>query len=31
VQYEEQPAPAGRAPQFNEYRDAILAAVGFDW
>ena len=31
VQYDEQPAPPKRAPEFNEHGDAILAELGFDW
>jgi crotonobetainyl-CoA:carnitine CoA-transferase CaiB-like acyl-CoA transferase len=31
VQYDEQPAPAGRAPELNEHGDAILAELGLDW
>ena len=31
VQYDGQPAPAGRAPELNEHGDAILAELGFDW
>jgi crotonobetainyl-CoA:carnitine CoA-transferase CaiB-like acyl-CoA transferase len=30
VQYDEQPAPAGRAPQFNEHGDEILVELGLD-
>ena len=31
VQYDERPAVPGRAPDFNEHGDAILADLGFDW
>jgi crotonobetainyl-CoA:carnitine CoA-transferase CaiB-like acyl-CoA transferase len=31
VQYDEQPAVPGRAPEFNEHGDAILADLGLDW
>jgi crotonobetainyl-CoA:carnitine CoA-transferase CaiB-like acyl-CoA transferase len=31
VQYDEQPAAPGRAPEFNEHGDAILADLGLDW
>jgi crotonobetainyl-CoA:carnitine CoA-transferase CaiB-like acyl-CoA transferase len=31
VQYDEQPAPTRRAPEFNEHGDDILAEVGLDW
>jgi len=31
VQYDEKPASPGRAPEFNEHGDAILADLGFDW
>jgi crotonobetainyl-CoA:carnitine CoA-transferase CaiB-like acyl-CoA transferase len=31
VQFDGEPAPAGRAPEFNEHGDAILADLGFDW
>jgi crotonobetainyl-CoA:carnitine CoA-transferase CaiB-like acyl-CoA transferase len=31
VQYDEQPAMPGRAPEFNEHGDAILADLGYDW
>lgn len=31
VQYDEQPAAPGRAPEFNEHGDAILAEIGLDW
>jgi crotonobetainyl-CoA:carnitine CoA-transferase CaiB-like acyl-CoA transferase len=31
VQFDGQPAPAGRAPEFNEHGDGILADLGFDW
>ncbi len=31
VQYDEQPAPAQRAPEFNEHGDAILGDLGLDW
>ena len=31
MQYDEQPAPAGRAPEFNEHGDAILEELGLDW
>jgi crotonobetainyl-CoA:carnitine CoA-transferase CaiB-like acyl-CoA transferase len=30
VQYDEQAAPAGRAPEFNEHGDEILAEIGLD-
>ncbi|MHB8463717.1 MAG: CaiB/BaiF CoA transferase family protein [Acidimicrobiales bacterium] len=31
VQYDEEPAAAGRAPAFNEHGDAILTELGLDW
>lgn len=31
LQYDGQPAPARRAPLFNEHGDAILAELGLDW
>lgn len=31
VQYDGVPAPAQRAPEFNEHGDAILADLGLDW
>ena len=31
VQFNEEPAPAGRAPEFNEHGDAILTDLGLDW
>ena len=31
VQFDEQPATPGRAPEFNEHGDEILEALGFDW
>ena len=31
VQFDEEPAPAGRAPEFNEHGDEILAELGLDW
>jgi len=31
VQYDEQPATPGRAPEFNEHGDEILAELGIDW
>jgi crotonobetainyl-CoA:carnitine CoA-transferase CaiB-like acyl-CoA transferase len=31
VQYDEQAALPGRAPEFNEHGDAILGDLGFDW
>jgi crotonobetainyl-CoA:carnitine CoA-transferase CaiB-like acyl-CoA transferase len=31
VQYDEQPAAAGRAPEFNEHGDDILTELGLDW
>jgi crotonobetainyl-CoA:carnitine CoA-transferase CaiB-like acyl-CoA transferase len=31
VQYDEQPAVPGRAPEFNEHGDAILGELGIDW
>jgi crotonobetainyl-CoA:carnitine CoA-transferase CaiB-like acyl-CoA transferase len=31
VQFDEEPAPAGRAPEYNEHGDDILAGLGLDW
>jgi crotonobetainyl-CoA:carnitine CoA-transferase CaiB-like acyl-CoA transferase len=31
VQYNEQPAPVSRSPEFNEHGDAILTDLGLDW
>jgi crotonobetainyl-CoA:carnitine CoA-transferase CaiB-like acyl-CoA transferase len=31
VQYGGEPAPAGRAPEYNEHGDDILAEIGIDW
>jgi crotonobetainyl-CoA:carnitine CoA-transferase CaiB-like acyl-CoA transferase len=31
VQYDEQPPPVNRAPEFNEHGDEILAELGIDW
>jgi crotonobetainyl-CoA:carnitine CoA-transferase CaiB-like acyl-CoA transferase len=31
VQYDEQPATPGRAPEFNEHGDDILGDLGIDW
>ncbi len=31
VQYDEEPAKPGRAPELNEHGDAILADLGLDW
>jgi crotonobetainyl-CoA:carnitine CoA-transferase CaiB-like acyl-CoA transferase len=31
VQFDEEPAKPGRAPEFNEHGDAILADLGLDW
>jgi hypothetical protein len=31
VQYDEEPAVPGRAPEFNEHGDAILSDLGLDW
>src|SRR5690606_17756655 len=31
IQFDEEPAPAGRAPEFNEHGDDILAELGIDW
>jgi crotonobetainyl-CoA:carnitine CoA-transferase CaiB-like acyl-CoA transferase len=31
VQFDEEPATPGRAPEFNEHGDAILADLGLDW
>ena len=31
IQFGGEPAAAGRAPEFNEHGDAILAEVGLDW
>ena len=31
VQFDEQPAAPGRAPELNEHGDAILEELGFDW
>ncbi len=31
VQFDEEAAPPGRAPELNEHGDAILAELGFDW
>jgi crotonobetainyl-CoA:carnitine CoA-transferase CaiB-like acyl-CoA transferase len=30
-QFDDAPAPAGRAPDFNEHGDAILEELGLDW
>ena len=31
VQYDGEPSPPRRAPEFNEHGDAILAELGLDW
>ncbi len=31
VQFGGEPAPAGRAPEFNEHGDAVLEELGIDW
>jgi crotonobetainyl-CoA:carnitine CoA-transferase CaiB-like acyl-CoA transferase len=31
VQFDEEPAVPGRAPELNEHGDAILEELGFDW
>jgi crotonobetainyl-CoA:carnitine CoA-transferase CaiB-like acyl-CoA transferase len=31
VQFGDEPPPAGRAPEFNEHGDQILAELGLDW
>lgn len=31
IQYDEEPARPGRAPEFNEHGDEILASLGLDW
>lgn len=31
VQFDEQPAVPGRAPEFNEHGDQVLADLGLDW
>jgi crotonobetainyl-CoA:carnitine CoA-transferase CaiB-like acyl-CoA transferase len=31
VQFDEEPATPGRAPEFNEHGDAILTDLGLDW
>jgi crotonobetainyl-CoA:carnitine CoA-transferase CaiB-like acyl-CoA transferase len=31
VQFDEEPAPAHRAPELNEHGDAILEELGYDW
>ena len=31
VQYDEEPAVPGRAPEFNEHGDEILTDLGLDW
>jgi crotonobetainyl-CoA:carnitine CoA-transferase CaiB-like acyl-CoA transferase len=31
VQFDEQPAAPGRAPELNEHGDAILEELGYDW
>jgi crotonobetainyl-CoA:carnitine CoA-transferase CaiB-like acyl-CoA transferase len=31
VQFDERPAPPGRAPELNEHGDQILADLGLDW
>ena len=31
IQYDEEPAPPKRSPDFNEHGDAILTDLGLDW
>jgi crotonobetainyl-CoA:carnitine CoA-transferase CaiB-like acyl-CoA transferase len=31
IQFDEEPAKPGRAPEFNEHGDAILSDLGLDW
>jgi crotonobetainyl-CoA:carnitine CoA-transferase CaiB-like acyl-CoA transferase len=31
LQFDEQPAPTARAPEFNEHGDTIMAELGYDW
>jgi crotonobetainyl-CoA:carnitine CoA-transferase CaiB-like acyl-CoA transferase len=31
MQFDEEPVPAKRAPEFNEHGDEILGAIGIDW
>jgi crotonobetainyl-CoA:carnitine CoA-transferase CaiB-like acyl-CoA transferase len=31
MQFDNEPAPASRAPEFNEHGDAILEELGYDW
>ena len=31
VQFDEEPTPTKRAPEFNEHGDEILGELGYDW
>ena len=31
MQFDEEPPPAQRAPEFNEHGDAILSELGIGW